>query len=346
VDTPLKKMSSSGSPNPDDPIRWVVENYYAYKSQRSYENAQDAFYHGQAAFVPWLAENNLTPREVTKNDMRSYFEILKREYSPTTQHDYASKVNLAYRKLLNEGVEGIDCNPVDQVKDEEILDEISSEPKPTYEKEVLSNVLRRMPPGGFTASLTMLKTTRRVGGTVNLDLKDVNLDHPGTEWEVAAPISQKPDHLYFGPHCDGGEIFRGEERSTGTKTKTHTMVPIDNELKEALIWWLSIRRGNNKEGPLFTTSCSVPTKRLTPDVIRHQVANAAKKEGYYWEGRDSKSIKPHYFRHWTTTTMRDRVHGSLVDYMRGDKKKISDEYDHYSESKKEEWLDNIPDFLV
>ncbi|RLM49080.1 site-specific integrase [Halorubrum sp. Atlit-28R] len=203
-----------------------------------------------------------------------------------------------------------------------------------------------MPPNAFAASLTMLKTTRRIGGIVNLDLMDVNLDHPATDWEVASPISDKPDHLYFGPHCNGGEIFRGERRTSGTKTKTHTMIPVDDELKRTLIWWLAIRRGPEKEGPLFTTSCSVPTKRVTADVVRNHVADAAEKEGYYWsEGRDSKSITPHYFRHWTTTTMRDRVNSSLVDYMRGDKKKISDEYDHYSESKKEKWLNNMPNFL-
>ncbi|WP_147438140.1 hypothetical protein, partial [Halorubrum sp. Atlit-28R] len=75
-------MSSTGSPNPDDPIKWMIENYYTHKSESSYENALDACYHGKVAFVPWLEENGLSPREANEDVIRDYFESLKTEYKP------------------------------------------------------------------------------------------------------------------------------------------------------------------------------------------------------------------------------------------------------------------------
>lgn len=338
-------MSSSQNPNPDDPIKWIIEDYYGRKSRNSYENTMSVCYNGNIAFVPWLNERDLTPREVTASVVRDYFDDLKNEYKASTQHDYATRLNLIYRKLLNRGVVGIECNPVDRVLDENILDESTSDPKPIYDKDVLSDLLYNSPPVTFTACLIMAKTTRRIGGVVNLDLVDLNIDHPGTDWEVVPPIADKPDHIYFGPQCNGGETFRGEKRKNGTKTETHTMIPIDGELKRALIWWLSIRRGDEKDGPLLTNSCSVPYRRSTRNVVTRELRRVSREVEKDWPSVDPDVTTSHYFRHWTTTVMRDRVNDSVVDYMRGDKKKISDEYTHYSENKKEQWLNNIPNYL-
>jgi len=338
-------MSSSQCPNPDDPIKWLVEDYYGRKTRSSYENAMSVFYNGRVAFVPWLNERDMSPRDVTTSVVRDYFDDLKDEYRPSTQREYASRLNLVYRKLLNRGVVGIECNPVDRVLDEDILDDVATDPKPIYDKEIITDLLYHVPPPIFVACLIMAKTTRRVGGVVNLDLIDVNIDHPGADWEVVSPISDKPDHIYFGPQCSGGEIFRGEKRETGTKTETHTMIPIDDELKQVLIWWLSIRRGSEKEGALITNSGSIPTKRTSRDSVATDLKDAAKELEANRSDFSSDVVNPHYFRHWTTTTMRDRVNDSVVDYMRGDKKKISDQYTHYSENKKEQWLNNIPNYL-
>lgn len=338
-------MSSSQSPDPDDPIRWLVEDYYGRKAESTYNNAMSTFYNGRLAFVPWLSERDMSPRDVTATDVREFFDDLKDEYRPLTQQERASKLNLVYTKLLNRGVVGIECNPVDRVLDEDILDDTTTDPKPIYDKEIITDLLYNVPPPMFVACLIMAKTTRRIGGVVNLDLTDVNIDHPGTDWEVVSPISDKPNHIYFGPQCSGGEVFRGEKRETGTKTETHTMVPIDNELKQVLIWWLSIRRGDEKKGALITDSSSHPTQRTSYKSIAKYVGDAAKALETDHPNFNSDVVTPHYFRHWTTTTMRDRVDESIVDYMRGDKKKISDEYTHYSENKKEQWLNNIPNYL-
>lgn len=338
-------MSSSQNPNPDNPIKWILEDYYGHKSQGAYNGAKDVYFDGEVAFVPWLEQRGLSPREVTESHIRDWFEDLKSEYKPGTQQKHASRVNLAYSKMLNRGVVGIDVNPVDKPLDEDILDEPQSEPLPIYEKAVICALLSYLPPTAFIASLIMAKTTRRIGEIVNLDLKDVNLDHPAADWEVVPSLSDKPDHIHFGPESTGGEMFRGELRNDGSKTETHTMIPIDEELKQALIWWLSIRRGDKTDNPLILLSCSIPPRRPAGDTISKQLRNARRKVAESYPNVDEDVISTHYFRHWTTTKMGDRVNQSVVDYMRGDKNKITDVYNHYSENKKEQWLNNMFTFF-
>lgn len=340
-------MSARNNPDPDDPFKWILNNYFDTNSERTRDAVEDVLFDGELALQPWLKQKGVSPYEVSPDLAKEYFEALRKNYEPSVQHEYAGRVEFIYQKFLSYGVVGIDSNPFETISDNHnILDENYDENTPVYDKEVVKDVISRLHPCYFTMSLTMLKTTRRIGGTVNLDLCDCNLDHPAADWDLDPHVRDYPDTLYYGPMPEEGEEFRGEVRDSSAKTVTHTLIPIDDELKQTLLWWVMMRRSDDQKGPLFTK----PTPReaglrVTDGEYRWRLKQAAQEAGYRFEGHDPGNIKPHYWRHWTTSTMRDRVKRSIVDYFRGDKGNTGDGYDHYTEEKKQAWLNNIPKFL-
>lgn len=340
-------MSASESPDPDDPLKYVLETYFRTKSKSTKDAIEDVLFEGEVALSPWLEERGISPREVTQEVAKDYLYDVKDNYSPSTQQEYGRRVRFIYSKLLFKGVVGIDTNPFDTVLEQhDILDENIPNESPIYEKQVLQDILSNLHPCYFGITLTMAKTTRRIGGTVNLDLCDVNLDHPAADWDLCSHVRPYDDHIYYGPKPTEGEKFRGEVRKNSAKTNTHTVIPIDEELKQTLVWWVMMRRGKNDEGPLFTSpSPSEHEHRVTDTEYREQLTNVADNLGYRWDSYDPGNIRPHYFRHWTTSIMRDRVKRSIVDYFRGDVGNTGDGYDHYTPEKKKAWLNNIPQFL-
>ena len=340
-------MSASNNPDPDDPFEWILDNYFDTNSKATKEAVEDILYDGDVALNPWLEDRGITAYEVTTEDVKAYFKDLKRAYEPSVQQEYATRVEFIYGKFLSYNVEGIDINPFERVSDNhDILDENHPEQTPIYDKQTIQDVLFRLHPCYFVITLTMLKTTRRIGGTVNLDLCDCHLDHPAANWELDRHVRDYPDHIYYSPKPTEGEDFRGETRDSSSKTVTHTIIPLDDELKDALIWWIMMRRADQKQGPLFTK----PTPReeglrVTDGEYRWRLEQVTDDLGYRFGGHDPGNIKPHYWRHWSTSIMRDRVKKSIVDYFRGDKGNTGDGYDHYTPEKRQVWIDNIPKFL-
>lgn len=340
-------MSASDRPNPEDPLRFLLNTYYRTKSERTKDAIEDILYDGEVAFSPWLEERGITARELTEEDAKDYLFDVRDNYKPSTQQEFGRQMRFIYSKLLSKGVVGIDTNPFDIVLEEhDILDENVPNQSPIYDKEVIQKILRELHPCYFTMSLTMLKSTRRIGGTVNLDLCDVNLDHPAADWDVCSEVRHYDDHLYYSPRPEEGKEFRGEVRKSSAKTETHTVIPIDEELKQTLIWWIMMRREDKSQGPLFTSpSPSEHGKRVTDGEYRKSLIDVADELGYRWEWHDPGNIRPHYWRHWTTSIMRDRVKKSIVDYFRGDVGNTGDGYDHYTPEKQAAWLNNVPQFL-
>jgi integrase len=340
-------MSATGQPDPDDPFQWILDNYYDTKSTRTKEAIEDVLFDGNVALEPWLKEHGLSPREITRNHAKEYFKDIKEEYAASTQNEYARKVTFVYSKLLSRGVKGIETNPFEPVyEQEDIIEEDIPDNTIIYDKSVLQEILSNHHPCYFTMSLTMVKTTRRIGGTVNLDLCDVHLDHPAADWNLDPHIRDYPDHIYYSPKPEQDKEFRGEIRKSSAKTETHTLIPIDDELKEALIWWIMMRRGTREGGPLFTKpSAATPKQRVTDGEYREELNQVAGDLGYRYEGHDPGNIRPHYWRHWSTSVMRDRIPRATVDYFRGDVGNTGDGYNHYTSEKAEQWLNNVPKFL-
>lgn len=353
-------MSAPEEPNPDDPFQWVIDTYYKKKAPGTVDVAKLALYgsvgdnnnggyHGvgaEVALKPWLEERGKEPSELTVDDAYEFLEELQSAYSPGTQHTRAQTLRKSYEILVTRNVKGFEYNPIrDIMEDHDILDPENQKGGDTtiYTKSQLLDVIHDQHPVNQTVSMTLLKTTRRIGGVVNLDLQDVHLDHPAADWQVHQSIRDKPDHIHFGPGASQGEIHRGEVRRDGQKTITTTPVPMDQELKDFLVWYLQFRRSSNHEGPFFINPRGTEHGcRLTSSAYRDWLTPIAKEHGLWYGVRDPDNIRPHYFRHWTSTKMRDRVGSDLTDYMRGDKNKVSDNYNHHTEEKARKWRKNLP----
>ena len=356
-------MSAPDEPDPDDPLQWVIDTYYSKKSPGTIDVAKLALFgtkgdtpsggfHGVGAKVglkPWLEERNKAPSELTVDDAYEYLSDLQSAYAVGTQHTRAQTCRKAYDILVTRNVKGFEYNPFkDVMEDHDILDPKSqkgSDNVTIYTKNQLLDVIYDQHPVNQTVSMMLLKTTRRIGGVCNLDFVDVHLDHPAADWQVHQTIRDKPDHIHFGPGASQGEVHRGEVRHDGQKTITTTLVPMDRELKDFLIWYVQMSRISEHEGAFFINPRGTePGCRLHSEAYRDWLTPIAKDHGLYYGMRDPDNIRPHYFRHWSSSKMRDRVGSDLTDYMRGDKKKISDNYNHYTEKKAQKWRKNIPKF--
>lgn len=338
-------MSARDSPDPDNPLEWILDNYYDTSNGRGKENVESILFRQTVALDPWLEEHDTSPREVTIDDAKEFLEDLTKVYAASTQHQVAQRIRFIYSKLQSRGVVGIDANPFDAaLEDHNILDKVYDEETYIYEKHKVKEYLGRLHPYYFAETMTMIKTCRRIGGTVNLDFCDVHLDHPGADWELDSNVRNHPDHIHYSPEPEHGEEFRGEIRERSAKTETRTLVPMDEELKETLLWYIMLKPGPNS-GPLFIKPGKVGQVRATGGGLSTQSRKIAKELGMRSEGFDSSNVRPHYWRHWTTSQMKDRMRESIVKYFRGDKEHVSDDYDHYTEEKANAWRENIPKLL-
>lgn len=350
-------MSAPEEPDPDDPFQWVIDTHYSKKSEGTVSVAKLSLFGttgpegdgAEVALKPWLDERGIDPTELTIDNAYDYLSAIQSAYAPGTQHTRAGYCKKTYEIFVGRNVKGFDYNPFrDVMEDYDVLDaksEKGSTNTTIYKKSQLLEIIHEQHPVNQTVSMTLLKTARRIGGVLNLDFYDVHLDHPAADWSVHQAIRDKPDHIHFGPGVSQGEIHRDEIRYDGAKTITTTPVPMDRELKDFLIWYLQIRRDSEHKGAFFINPRGTESGvRLKSPAYRDWLTPIVKEKGYFYGTRDPDNIRPHYFRHWTTTKMRDKVGSDLTDYIRGDKKNVSDTYNHYTKEKAEKWRRNIPKF--
>jgi integrase len=129
--------------------------------------------------------------------------------------------------------------------------------------------------------LLAFKLAMRKGETLNLDLRCLHIDHP-VFWDVIDKrnitldprVRHHPDTLLvYGNFTEGTEVPNdkvpgwegsGEVREVGNKRKQDdgTVLPIDSELKTALIEWLLVRTPTYQAvvNPVFTIGASSPRR--------------------------------------------------------------------------------------
>lgn len=144
--------------------------------------------------------------------------------------------------------------------------------------------------------LLAFKQGLRTGEAINLDLRCLHIDHP-VFWRITdnhdvaldPRIRDKPDTiLIYGefnektviPNDDtAGFEGKGEEREVGNKRKQEngSVLPIDSELKTALIEWLLVRPTTGYREidvhPLFTSGGTANTQRLLTGGMRDRLWN-------------------------------------------------------------------------
>ena len=310
-------------------------------------------------------EDSITPpREVTPQIAEDFLVAVVEQYAPDSQQNTFAHLKQAY-EWCEDNVESVEINPFEKVykKHKErdgdwFLETPSGRDPHIISLDEARSVVRTWDhPLWLTIQLLLAKIPRRRGGISNLDFKDVSLDHPGCDWTVHSDLRQWDDHIIF--RSDKRESEPG--RNTGNKTKTNTRVPLDDELKDALIWYLCSRpQPESPSDPLFLS----PTKgtRLSGHSLSTRYGKKAKElndrddvavTGYY-EPNDDDNLNVHYWRHWGTTWYEDQFGGdpdspgntAMTDYLRGDSSnEIKGLYNGYSTDKRDMVLDAMPTFL-
>lgn len=285
---------------------------------------------------------------------QTYYTVTNRTGDPktidivdTTRHGYLQILVDFYSWLVDDGI--VSKNPAKTALGKLSDDDFDLTPpgRPQIEMFEMEEFLQWLPNPLVRALLLFtLKTGGRLGQIVNVDLCDVHLDHPLYDAlcdkygvELVREIQEKPDSVYFMPGFNADTEIRGEVRGEGSKTQRNNgcIVPIDDELKTALLEYLLIRRpAHNHEphsSPLFVKpSLHGDLDRLTQDAVyglvtkKNHKTGVLKKYGWYEQGAPTEeNVTYHYFRHYFTHNLkhnkgvyRDYMSQEVRKYIRGD----------------------------
>ncbi len=163
-----------------------------------------------------------------------------------------------------------------------------------------------------------LKTGIRQGEAVNLDLRDINLEHKYSNRLLPTPrheIRGHPDTLYVDADIEIGDIVNGRKRVATNKRDRSTKIPIDNELKTVLIQWLMVRPPTIcPADPLFVRIHGPHSgDRHSDDSIKFVMRKWAKNQGWYEKGAGERNnVTAQFCRHFFTTHMRRRVNSEDI----------------------------------
>lgn len=328
-----------------DPISYFLEDMTHHgKSERTLE----AFERVLKEFERFLIDRGETPVTAERRDCLAYIHERREDTAASTIATYATYLNRFYGYMNQVGE--LDANPMTLVM-EELPESIDRDP--TRRDLAISDmqrfVLQITHPLDRAVVVTFLKTGIRVGELCNLDLRDVGLT--AVDLSAAFPtIGDRPavreGTLYVDNDIQRGQVVNGEERVASNKRKRDTHIPIDDELRRVLRRWLAIRpEATTTADPLFVSTRAAWGRRLTPDMVRSIVTDHAEAVGWYQPGADAaENVTPHYFRHFFTTHLRNRIGDrGVVKYLRGDvADDVIDTYTHnWGNRVRNSYLDNM-----
>ncbi|MFC5136572.1 MULTISPECIES: site-specific integrase [Haloferacaceae] len=209
--------------------------------------------------------------------------------------------------------------------------------------------------------VTFGKTGIRNGENYNIDLPFLHLDHEiyynildQHDVTLVDEVADHPDTLYIPSEPTESETFRGEKRILGNKRERGTKIPIDEELKKALLDWLAVRPETSYPHPLWVKPSGKPIRIGTANPNRRLMNYWAEETGLVDDG-DTGAFTTHWFRHFFTTNMKpgrghhdDSIAPSLVKYIRGDvEDDIMEVYTHdWGDQVRKQYLDAIYQFGI
>jgi site-specific recombinase XerD len=320
----------------DDPIRYFLEDITHHgKSTRT-----RAYYERVLReFEGFLDRRDAPdPHAASYRECMAFVHDMRGQHVESTVATYASYLHRFYAYMVEVGA--FESNPMALVM-EEMDESINADParRDVSVEEMCSFVSGIAHPLERAVVLALLKTGIRAGELCNLDLRDLRLERAGVPTgAVRSQLSSRPDSLLVPAAPSRGVEYNGERRSASNKRKRDTTIPIDGELAATLECYLAIRPDAPSDAaPLFVSTSGQWGRRLTPDMVHHVVECHARERGWYREGGGvEENVTPHYFRHFFTTHMRDRIGDrGVVKYLRGDvAQDVIDTYTH-------DWGDRI-----
>lgn len=244
-----------------------IEMYHASQDLTDRHSSREKMILGR--FSEFLNEHDTIPddvggvRDVVESDIDAFVEQdldPDSGLSDRTIIDYLNILSKFYNVLVNE--KSIGTNPVEgTLSKERKTRDWSSPDRPFIPFNHMQQFLRWLDtPFARAFFLTGLKTSSRAGEAINIDLRCCHIDHP-VFWHLVDKynitldprIRNKPDSLLIYEEFNSGEEIpnentpgpenHGEIRQTGNKRKEEggSIIPVDSELKTALIEYLFVR---------------------------------------------------------------------------------------------------------
>lgn len=355
----------------------VDDRYDAY--QIYYDYLQDAvaapdskFGNAKNHFEDFLQEEDLTLGEIGRQEAAEFISYMKSApIKEKTAVDYVNGINDFFKFLNQAGV--LEWNPIGLEYSPTKFDPEGDPGRIHVPINELRDTIRDIKnPTDYTEFFLALKTGARTGERNNLDLRDVNIDHPISKHmpETRGEIENKPDTLFIDSEIKKGKEYNGQIRRASNKRKTKTIIPIDPELKKVLVWYIGLIPESPSHipcEPLFrhvgNGGAISPGRRRGPETFARRLHEFAKKKGWRSDIDGVKGVDPSWARHWFTTQLRNRISQSdlkgeqtsepvksFVKGLRGDVgSDVIDTYTHNWESEpwvRNAYLENIPKLLV
>jgi integrase len=291
------------------------------------------------------------PRDIDETDSEAFLNDISDAFAGNTQQGLASMLSQAYEWLASQTT-NVSDDPIGYVLDVEakdILDSVDSRNPHIIPIEDVRYYIRSWnDPGWSCINQIAAKYTRRAGGISNLDIEDLNIDHPACDWTVHPEIRHWDDHILFRPDKAASD----PGRNSGNKTSAIAKYPLDDELKQSLLWYLACRfEPESPTDPLFLDrSYTRMSRHLIGTRFREKSKEITQKDNgpkCWYEPGDDDNLNAHYWRHWATTWYQDQTgEDALVDYLRGDTGQGSKaNYDQYSKVKRQKILKAMPKFF-
>jgi len=332
-----------------------------YLDNTSLEPSTDKNYRTAWGRLTEFAEREgIEINEIDEQQVVDFCEFLKRddEVHARTAENYLSRLSNMVSWYTSRGL--LDYNPFSMVLETSPFDYRTETIKREIElDELRAALLDTLQPVTLTLIVLLLKTGLRISEAVNLDHRDINLDHPISE-RMPAPrpeVADKPNALYVDSSISDGEVHNGELRQNGNKPNSYRVLPVDGELKQVLAWYIAMAPPSQSDAdPLLRQSKSSPIgNRFTSHSLRRYYFTPwAERQGWSDPDRDD-SVTPHWCRHWFTTMLRRRIKqdeikiGTVEDYVKGLRGDTGDDvietYTHnWGENQwmRDAYIDNIP----
>ncbi|MDQ2055532.1 hypothetical protein [Halobellus sp. H-GB7] len=312
--------------------------------------------------VSWTT-GGLRPQDLSIDHAHLYFQALSAypNYRGSSELGNVKTIRQFYEFCLKRGHSWFTetGNPIELALDEggdKIIGSTASRNPEIISVSDMSEYIRSFNHPLWEALTAFLaKTTARRGVTHNLDLQDIYLDHPACDWNTHQALRHKDrPFLYIPPEPEEGEYWNERNRlpKASNKTSVQRTIPIDTELRDLLVRWLAVHPGPlTSDTPLFVSLTDNWGQRIHPQTVQQRIRRHSEDLGYWYEAYDDDNINVHYFRHWATSVLDERLeattngsHATTTKLLRGDEEDTMDNYTHWSDARVERYLEVCPTF--
>ncbi|WP_158306594.1 HNH endonuclease [Halalkalicoccus jeotgali] len=177
---------------------------------------------------------------------------------------------------------------------------------------------------------TVVKTGIGVGELCNLTVDDVYLTK---EWTARPFYQERPDWLTANIAALRVRNSSADQNYNIRRDREHnSVIPIDNELHQALAQWMALRPDAHDSQPFFMSTSNWGDP-LSPDSIHHIIESSAKPLGMHNKGQELENLTPYTLRHFFIERFRGKatVREYILGHFSANSMPLSDIASHYQE---------------